>query len=80
MYMHLYLGEKKISDFDIIPFLKFHYCLTVSLFSFFCLLSSQHQGCGGGVEQAGRVRGKDTQPAEEDPVRRHGQLPDQAGQ
>ena len=45
-----------------------------------CLISSQHQSCGGGVEQAGRVRGKDAQPAEEDPVRRHGQLPDQAGQ
>lgn len=44
------------------------------------LMSSQHQSCGGGVQQAGGVRGKDSQPPEKDPVRRHGQLPDQAGQ
>lgn len=49
-------------------------------FSLFSLISSQHQSRGGGVQQAGRVRGKDAQPAEEDPLRRHGQLPDQAGQ
>lgn len=55
-------------------------CLLITSLLFPCLISSQHQGCGGGVKQAGRVRRKDTQSAEEDPVRRHGQLPDQAGQ
>lgn len=51
--------------------------IVISLFS---LISSQHQSCSGGVKQAGRMRGKDAQPVEEDPVRRDGQLPDQAGQ
>lgn len=55
-------------------------CRSKIVISLFSLISSQHQSCSGGVKQAGRMRGKDTQPVEEDPVRRHGQLPDQAGQ
>lgn len=48
----------------------FRLCIIYLTFkkNFFSVISSHYEICGGGVEQAGRVRGKDAQLAEENPI------------
>lgn len=56
-------------------FLKSTSCSKITcmlLFSSVSMIFSQHQSCGRGVKQAGRVCGQDTQSTEENTIGRNG--------